>query len=188
MRWRYIHEEEIKQRYNWPQATPCSQLEWRMHTGWRASFPISLWGRGREGRRHFTSREVVSLAEANTACAAHVRLFVTQACSLQADHSRESLQLSKIPSKRTGKRLLSWSHTLVPGTKPESNGWAQQWLLVSLWWGTDFHFFRLQTGEMKPVLTQLPPATLPTVQLLRTWATYSTGLCCWLFSISIAWL
>lgn len=105
VRWRCIHEEEIIQRYNWPQATPCSQLKWRMHTGWRASFPISLWEWGRDGRREFTSREVVSLAEANTGCAAHTRLFMTQACSLQANHSRESLQLRKVPSTSPGKRL-----------------------------------------------------------------------------------
>lgn len=138
----------------------------------------------REGRREFTSREVVSQAEANTACAAHIRLFVTQACSLQADHSRESLQLSEVPSRSPGKRLcwVGLTRWFL------AQRWAQQWLLISLQWGTDFHFFRLQIGEVKPVLTYLPPAPLPTEQLLQTWATYSTGLCCWLFSISIAWL
>lgn len=152
MQWRYIHEEKIRQRYNWPQATPCSQLEWRTHTGWRASFPISLWEGGKEGfylqGGGFPGRGIIY-----TACAAHIRLFVTQACSPQADHSAIKWNPFQEQWKET---LRSWSHTLVPGTKPESNGWPQKWLLVSLWWGTDFHFFRLEKWNQYSLTSPLP--------------------------------
>lgn len=156
-----------------------------------SSFPISLWEQGREGRKEFAPREVVSLVEANTACAAHIRLFLTQACSLQANHSRESLQLSEVPSKSPGKRLC-WVG-LTPWFLAQ-NQIAIDELNNDYWYLCDGELisissdFTLEKWNPHSLLTHLPPATLLTEQLLQTQTTYSTGLCCWLFSISIAWL
>lgn len=150
-----------------------SQIESRMHRGWTASFPVPLWegGSSPPGRWLPQQRPVLLVLP-------HLRLFVTQACSLKPWHS------SRVPSMCPGKEtLLRWSHSLVPGTKAERDEQRTMISGISAM-GNPISF--LQTEEVKPERTF--PCHTAYQAAARARASYSTGLCCWLFSFPTAWL
>lgn len=68
-----------------------------MHTGWRASFPISLWEGGSLPPGSWLLQQLPVLL--------HIRQFATQAHSHEPCYSREFVEPSKAPSKCPGKRL-----------------------------------------------------------------------------------
>lgn len=141
-----LSEERIRQRYNWAQAIPHSQLESRMHAGWRA---CSQSPSGREGvylqQGGFPSRGEYCLCCHIQGCLCH-RLIHLQ-----------SLQLSKAPSKSPAKRLCGTGLTHWFLAQKEKG-------MMSSPMTTGISAMRnqspfLQIGEMKPVLTYIVPAT-----------------------------
>lgn len=143
-----LPEEQIRQRYSWPQATPHSQFESRIHIGWRA---CSQSPSGRDSiylqPGGFPSRGEYCLCCRVQGCDTG---SFTWALVLQ----RLCNWIKPLPRvlQRDFAELVSLTGSWHKSTK---GWWAHQWLLVSLLWGTNFHFFRLEKWNQCSLILSL---------------------------------